>query len=87
MEKVLIENGHARTAKAYILYRAQRTRYREGKSELMDVVEEILKETNRENANVGNSPSAKMLQIASAASSSITGSPYPSGILQCSPPR
>ena len=68
VEKVLIENGHARTAKAYILYRAQRTRYREGKSELMDVVEEILKETNRENANVGNSPSAKMLQIASAAS-------------------
>jgi anaerobic ribonucleoside-triphosphate reductase len=68
VEKVLIEQGHARTAKAYILYRAQRTRYREGKSELMDVVEEILKETNRENANVGNSPSAKMLQIASAAS-------------------
>ena len=28
VEKVLIENGHARTAKAYILYRAQRTRYR-----------------------------------------------------------
>ncbi len=68
VEKVLIEQGHARTAKAYILYRAQRTRYREGKSELMDVVEEILKETSRENANVGNSPSAKMLQIASAAS-------------------
>ncbi|NLV15805.1 MAG: anaerobic ribonucleoside-triphosphate reductase [Syntrophomonadaceae bacterium] len=68
VEKVLIEKGHARTAKAYILYRAERTRYREGKSDLMDVVEEILKETNRENANVGNSPSAKMLQIASAAS-------------------
>lgn len=68
VEKVLIENGHAKTAKAYILYRAQRTRYREAKSDLMDVVEEILKETNRENANVGNSPSAKMLQIASAAS-------------------
>ncbi len=68
VEKVLIEQGHARTAKAYILYRADRTRYREGKSDLMDVVEEILKETNRDNANVGNSPSAKMLQIASAAS-------------------
>ncbi|MGE5422757.1 MAG: anaerobic ribonucleoside-triphosphate reductase [Ignavibacteriales bacterium] len=68
VEKVLIEQGHARTAKAYILYRAQRTRYREGKSELMDVVEEIIQETNRDNANVGNSPSAKMLQIASAAS-------------------
>jgi len=69
VEKVLIEAGHARTAKAYILYRDRRTRIREAKGELMDVVEEIIKETDRENANVGNSPSAKMLQIASAASS------------------
>jgi ribonucleoside-triphosphate reductase len=68
VEKVLIENGHARTAKAYILYRDRRTRIREGKTELMDAVAEILVETSRENANVGNSPSAKMLQIASAAS-------------------
>lgn len=68
VEKVLIEAGHAKTAKAYILYRARRTRIREAKSELMDAVEEILVETNRENANIGNSPSAKMLQIASAAS-------------------
>lgn len=68
VEKVLIEHGHARTAKAYILYRDKRTRIREAKSELMDVVEEIIQETDRENANVGNSPSAKMLQIASAAS-------------------
>ena len=59
----MIEEGHACTTKAYILYRAQRTRYREGKSELMDVVEEILKETNRENANVGNSPSAKCCRL------------------------
>ncbi len=29
VEKVLIENGHARTAKAYILYRAERARRRE----------------------------------------------------------
>ena len=68
VEKVLIERGHAKTAKAYILYRDRRTRMREARSELMDVVEDILVETNRENANVGNSPSAKMLQIASAAS-------------------
>jgi anaerobic ribonucleoside-triphosphate reductase len=68
VEKVLIETGHAKTAKAYILYRDRRTRLRDTKSELMDVVEEILVETNRENANVSNSPSAKMLQIASAAS-------------------
>ena len=68
VEKVLIESGHARTAKAYILYRHQRTRLRDARSDLMDAVEEILEETNRENANVSNSPSAKMLQIASAAS-------------------
>lgn len=68
VEKVLIEKGHAMTAKAYILYRARRTRLRDAKSELMDVVEEIVKETDRDNANVGNGASAKMLQIASAAS-------------------
>lgn len=68
VEKVLIESGHARTAKAYILYRHKRTRLRDARSDLMDAVEEILGETNRENANVSNSPSAKMLQIASAAS-------------------
>ncbi|NLZ38659.1 MAG: anaerobic ribonucleoside-triphosphate reductase [Firmicutes bacterium] len=70
VEKVLIENGHARTAKAYILYRDKRSRIREGKSDLMDTVKEILIETSKENANISNSPSAKMLQIASAASKS-----------------
>lgn len=68
VEKVLIEDGHARTAKAYILYRDRRNRVRMAKSDLMDAVEQILVETSKENANVGNSPSAKMLQIASAAS-------------------
>lgn len=68
VEKVLIERGHAKTAKAYILYRSKRSRIRDGKSELMDAVQDILVETSRDNANVSNSPSAKMLQIASAAS-------------------
>lgn len=68
VEKILIEKGHAKTAKAYILYRDRRSRVRDAKGELMDVVEDIVKETDRDNANVGNSPSAKMLQIASAAS-------------------
>lgn len=70
VEKILIENGHARTAKAYILYRAERTKIRDGRTKLMDTVAEILVETDRENANISNSPSAKMLQIASAASRS-----------------
>ncbi|MFZ5944124.1 MAG: anaerobic ribonucleoside triphosphate reductase [Bacillota bacterium] len=68
VEKVLIEKGHARTAKAYILYRDGRTRIRETRSELMDAVAEVLRETSRENANVGNSPSAKVLQISEIAS-------------------
>lgn len=68
VEDVLIDERFKKTAKAYIRYRDMRTRRREGRSELMETVEEIIKETSRENANVGNSPSAKMLQIASAAS-------------------
>lgn len=68
VEKVLIENGHAQTAKAYILYRNKRTRIRESQSDLMDAVAEILVETSKENANVQNSPMAKMLQIASTGS-------------------
>ncbi|MBN1640258.1 MAG: response regulator SirA [Anaerolineae bacterium] len=32
VEKVLIENGHARTAKAYILYREERSRHRRSKT-------------------------------------------------------
>ena len=38
VEKILIESGHARTAKAYILYRAKRTAIRDAKSDLMDTV-------------------------------------------------
>jgi len=68
VEKILIENGHAKTAKAYILYRDERDRIRDGRSRLMDAVAAILVETSKENANISNSPSAKMLQIASAAS-------------------
>lgn len=68
VEKILIESGHAKTAKAYILYRQKRTDIREAKSTLLDAVAEIERETNKENANIGRSPSAKMLQIATAAS-------------------
>jgi anaerobic ribonucleoside-triphosphate reductase len=43
---------------------------REGRKwlELMKAIGEIVEYTSRENANIGNSPSAKMLQIASTAS-------------------
>jgi ribonucleoside-triphosphate reductase len=68
VETVLIEQGIARAAKSYILYRENRSRLREARSELMNAVSEILKETNRDNANVSNSPSAKVLQISEIAS-------------------
>ena len=68
VETVLIEQGHPKVAKAYILYRENRSRLRESRSEMMNAVSEILQETNRDNANVGNSPSAKVLQISEIAS-------------------
>ena len=70
VERVLIREGHAREAKAFILYRAKRTSIREGKSELMDSVDSILRETHKTATNALNSPSAKMLKIAAAASRS-----------------
>jgi ribonucleoside-triphosphate reductase (formate) len=68
VEQVLIREGYVHQAKAFILYRAKRTGIREGKSELMDNVELILQETNKTQAPALNSPSAKMLRIATAAS-------------------
>ena len=70
VEAVLVEGGYIKVAKAYMLYRHRRTEIREARSELMDIVGEIIRETNRDNANVGNSPSAKVLQISEAASKS-----------------
>ena len=68
VENVLIEQSLAKAAKAYILYRENRSRLRDARSELMNAVSLILQETNRDNANVGNSPSAKVLQISEIAS-------------------
>jgi ribonucleoside-triphosphate reductase len=68
VETVLIEQGIAKAAKSYILYRNKRSMLRDAQSELMNAVANILQETNRDNANVGNSPSAKALQISEIAS-------------------
>jgi ribonucleoside-triphosphate reductase len=68
VEAVLIEQGLTKAAKSYILYRENRSRLREARSEMMNAVSSILQETNRDNANVGNSPSAKVLQISEIAS-------------------
>ena len=68
VEEALMAAGCRQTARAYILYRNKRTRFREGKTELMDIVGEISQEALKENANVGNSASAKNFQIGCVAS-------------------
>jgi ribonucleoside-triphosphate reductase len=65
--QALIKKGHDKLAKDYNNYRIERTRQRETKSELMKIINKIGVETDRDNANVGNNFSAKLLRIASEA--------------------
>lgn len=69
VEETLIEKGYVRIAKAYILYRAERTRSRNRKSRLMRTLEEITfqdakdSDLKRENANVNaDAPMGTMLK-------------------------
>ena len=75
VEKVLIENGHARTAKEYILYRAERTRVRDMNTKLMRIYEDLTfkpaadNDIKRENANIdGDTPMGTMLKYGSEGS-------------------
>ncbi len=72
VEKILIENGHARTAKEYILYRAERTRIRDMDTQLMHIYEDLTfkeakdNDVKRENANIdGNTAMGTMLKYGS----------------------
>ncbi|URZ17969.1 anaerobic ribonucleoside triphosphate reductase [Clostridium felsineum] len=65
VEEVLLENGNREIGMAYCTYRKERTKVREIKSDLMKVIEKIGIETDRDNANVGNNYSSKLLRIAS----------------------
>lgn len=72
VERVLIENGHARTAKEFILYRAERTRRREMNTRLMKTYKELTftpakdNEIKRENANIdGDTAMGTMLKYGS----------------------
>ncbi len=74
VEKVLIKAGHARTAKAYILYRNERTRVREMKTRLMSTFHELSfkdaseNDLKRENANInGDTAMGTMLKYGSEA--------------------
>lgn len=75
VEKILIENGHTKTAKKYILYRAERTRVREMNSTLMKTYEELTFKSSdevdikRENANIdGDTAMGTMLRYGSEGS-------------------
>ncbi len=75
VEKALIEHGYVQSAKAYILYRAERTRVREMNTRLMKTFEDICfkdasdSDIKRENANVnGDTAMGAMLKFGSEGS-------------------
>lgn len=67
-EQVLRDEGYEKTYQEFRTYRAERTAYREKNSNLSKVIGLIGIETDRDNANVGNNFSAKLLRIGSEAS-------------------
>lgn len=75
VEKILIETGHAKTAKEFILYRSERTRVREMNTRLMKVFEDLtfkdaeVNDLKRENANIdGDTAMGTMLKYGSESS-------------------
>ena len=73
VERQLMNHGFNAAAKAYILYRANRTRAREGNTALMKTIDEItnidarISDMKRDNANIdGNTAMGSMLQIGAA---------------------
>lgn len=72
VERVLIENGWVETAKAYILYRAERTRLREMNTKIMKIYQDLVfkeaedNDIKRENANIdGDTAMGTMLKFGS----------------------
>ncbi|MBU5626928.1 anaerobic ribonucleoside triphosphate reductase [Oscillibacter sp. MSJ-2] len=72
VERVLMDNGYIQTAKAYILYRNERSRAREMNTRLMKIYEDITyadaidSDIKRENANIdGDTAMGSMLKYGS----------------------
>ncbi|MDR1124842.1 MAG: anaerobic ribonucleoside triphosphate reductase, partial [Deltaproteobacteria bacterium] len=75
VEEALIRFGYAKTAKAYILYRAEHTKIREAESYLMDIYKKLTwsaaqeEDIKRENANIdGDTAMGTMLKYGSEGS-------------------
>ena len=73
VERQLMNHGFSSAAKAYILYRANRTRAREANTSLMKTIDEItnidarISDMKRDIANIdGNTAMGSLLQIGSA---------------------
>ena len=73
VERQLMNHGFNAAAKAYILYRANRTQAREANTKLMKTIDEItnidarISDMKRDNANIdGNTAMGSMLQIGAA---------------------
>ena len=72
VERVLIDNGYVRTAKSYIVYRAERSRVRQMNTRLMRIYDDITfkaardSDIKRENANInGDTAMGAMLKYGS----------------------
>ncbi|HSN59176.1 MAG TPA: anaerobic ribonucleoside-triphosphate reductase, partial [Clostridiaceae bacterium] len=65
VEGTLFSQGYNELGATYASYRKERTKIRDIKSDLMTAIEKIGVETDRDNANVGNNFSSKLLRIAS----------------------
>ncbi|MDR2893768.1 MAG: anaerobic ribonucleoside triphosphate reductase [Deltaproteobacteria bacterium] len=75
VEEALIQYGYAKTAKAYILYRAEHTKIRNAESYLMDIYKKLTwssaieEDIKRENANIdGDTAMGTMLRYGSEGS-------------------
>ena len=64
--------GYPEVAKSFNSYREQRSKSRQKRDRMLAVIKEISQESDRENANVGNGPSSKMLQFAETATRKYT---------------
>lgn len=65
VQETLMNKGYIEIGKAYENYRNERNNVRQTKSDLMKAISKIGVETDRDNANVGNNFSSKLLRIAS----------------------
>ena len=68
VESTLVKEKYFNIASSYLAFRKDRDNTRAKKSDLMEAINKIAIETDRDNANVGNNFSSKFLRIASEAS-------------------